>query len=527
MRAIKHAFKDKSGVYYFRLTLPKWMLRRDNNSKKSIYLSLKTYDPTVANFRAKALWVEAQKAMQLESKNNTTIHSDIQRRLKQYRDYIADAPDYEQEAVLWGTPDFERILDYNEGELRELANLGLIDELEEDFSNLSTLSSKAAEIRAKINRERIELIAEQAILNSRISFKEQQSKSPAALHSESSQPRTSLQEILDEYLRRNDTGEVQWSPKNRDKEESHFSFLIEVVGNIPVQDFGKDHLRKFLEKLKNRSRIRAGKPVPISAKTRNEYIATCKRVFNFAKPVYEDVKTNYFDDKAILFKSVENERVPFSREELRKLFSHSVFTEGNFSHPYQYWIPLLALYTGCRGNELAQLHVKDFVVSQEIPCISLNSNTADKRLKNVGSIRLVPLHPKLIDLGFQKFVELHKTKPVRWKDENGYYRLFKGLSLDKKNGGYQKNLSRWFNGTYDRKLKQYKGFKYEAGVETNDTQRKDFHSFRHTCSTALENAGVPTNIGFKITGHTLRVSEKVISVRGRTLSARTRYQSNV
>ena len=85
--------------------------------------------------------------------------------------------------------------------------------------------------------------------------------------------------------------------------------------------------------------------------------------------------------------------------------------------------------------------------------------------------------------------------------------LFKGLGEDKKRGGYQKNLSRWFNGTYDKKSGTCAGFKYEAGIKIVNGTMKDFHSFRHTFATEAENAGIPPNIGYWLTGHSFNETD--------------------
>lgn len=60
----------------------------------------------------------------------------------------------------------------------------------------------------------------------------------------------------------------------------------------------------------------------------------------------------------------------------------------------------MALYTGARRNEIAQLHLSDFQQYEGVWCININDDTEDKQIKNLASHRLVPLHPFLVeDLG--------------------------------------------------------------------------------------------------------------------------------
>jgi len=102
-----------------------------------------------------------------------------------------------------------------------------------------------------------------------------------------------------------------------------------------------------------------------------------------------------------------------------------------------------------------------------------------------------------------------KNPKCRVLNRLGHKMLFKGLSEDKVRGGYQKNLSRWFNGVFDNKTKAHTGYKDLAGVLREDGFKKDFHSFRHTCATGLENVGVSDSIGYKITGHSIGSTEGI------------------
>ena len=98
-------------------------------------------------------------------------------------------------------------------------------------------------------------------------------------------------------------------------------------------------------------------------------------------------------------------------------------------------MPLLGLYTGARLNELCQLYVNDIRQIDKIWCIDINRNTNDKKLKNASSERIIPIHPKLIELRFLEFVKEQKS--------NQSQRLFSHLKLG--SDGYIKYVSRFFN----------------------------------------------------------------------------------
>ena len=129
------------------------------------------------------------------------------------------------------------------------------------------------------------------------------------------------------------------------------------------------------------------------------------------------------------------------------------------------------MFTGARLNELCQLHVTDIRRLSNIWVISIRDGD-DRRVKNDTSIRDVPIHSKLIELGFLNFVSAQKKA--------GEVRLFSELRSHR--DGYGGSASKWFCDYQDR-----------CGVKVLDEARelKSFHSFRHTVSTMLANSTAP------------------------------------
>ncbi|MGK0272325.1 MAG: integrase [Cocleimonas sp.] len=62
---------------------------------------------------------------------------------------------------------------------------------------------------------------------------------------------------------------------------------------------------------------------------------------------------------------------------------------------WKYYLPRMALLTGCRMNELCQLRKSDFRKDEEQYYISINTDTSDKQLKNKSSHREIPISKKL------------------------------------------------------------------------------------------------------------------------------------
>jgi len=76
-----------------------------------------------------------------------------------------------------------------------------------------------------------------------------------------------------------------------------------------------------------------------------------------------------------------------------------------------FWLPVLGLFTGCRIEELCQLHCSDVIQYDGIWCLDINDE-GEKRLKNKSSKRVVPLHQILVDDLNYPAMQLNKKKVV-------------------------------------------------------------------------------------------------------------------
>ena len=76
-----------------------------------------------------------------------------------------------------------------------------------------------------------------------------------------------------------------------------------------------------------------------------------------------------------------------------------------------------------RLKEITQLRKEDIITINNISCISINKNE-DKTTKTIKSIRTIPIHPKLIELGFLDYVNSKENNlfNINNKDFSSYYR---------------------------------------------------------------------------------------------------------
>lgn len=170
----------------------------------------------------------------------------------------------------------------------------------------------------------------------------------------------------------------------------------------------------------------------------------------------------------------EDGRQPFTAEELKLIFGQQQYVTGDGRHvvrgnaawyPFEYWLPLLGLYAGCRISEVCQLHLSDVRTASGVWVLDLNENTPDKKLKtDATSFRLIPLHPKLVELGFLKYCETLRKA--------GFQRVFPELSYSSTDARYAKEPIRKMSAI----------LKALGMPRTGD---KVFHCLRHNLNDAL------------------------------------------
>lgn len=184
-------------------------------------------------------------------------------------------------------------------------------------------------------------------------------------------------------------------------------------------------------------------------------------------------------------------RKAYSPADLKSIFLCGVFsnepqlTKGG-GGPAALWLPLLALFTGARLEELGQLLVDDvrcgdgvhhFVVTDLPDGEDPIYVGPDKSVKTAAGRRRIPIHSELQRLGFLAFVARRRAA--------GCVRLFP--ELDYYRGRCTKNWSRYWARLTDRHV--------------TDRDDKAFHSFRHTFTRKLRHAKVAETTIKALVGH--------------------------
>lgn len=190
-------------------------------------------------------------------------------------------------------------------------------------------------------------------------------------------------------------------------------------------------------------------------------------------------------------------RPKFAEDDLKLIFSAEIFQNGRGNKnkagtfreylPWHYWGPLICLLSGMRPNECCQMNVEDIRQIDDVWCFDINEDTSEdpshsKSIKTISSKRVIPIHPKLIELGL-----------IGWRNklsEAGHVRLWEEWIAHSGNGRYSPMASRWFNDTFRKQV-------FKEGFDT----KKVLYSFRHTFITELFNLGFEEREVNKISGH--------------------------
>lgn len=197
---------------------------------------------------------------------------------------------------------------------------------------------------------------------------------------------------------------------------------------------------------------------------------------------------NYSYDSGYIGKSITNninvkieidptdrKVLPYSKEEAQTIFKIVQDFKNTNRSPSKrinandlYYITMIAAYSGMRINEITQLRYKDILRRNGILCFNINREEG-KTTKNTNSIRVVPIHSKLLELGLIEFIDTRKNGKTIFGVNN-------------------KIFSEIFRNQIQRK-------------RICKDKEKTFYSFRHYFIDYLVQREVETNVIAQIVGH--------------------------
>jgi len=274
-------------------------------------------------------------------------------------------------------------------------------------------------------------------------------------------------------------------------QDSH-RLMLEVIGSRVVGSLTHQDGRKLVETIKklpsNRSKCHPKLTIQqllllkdvklLSYKTILKHVERISSLINWAiNQGYTN--QNVFRGKLEPIRSKQIIEKHFTSDEMNLILGERLKKESlEQGKPERYWVTMLSAYSGARLNEICQLNVDDIQPASGIWLMNINAKTEDKSIKTQSGTRLVPIHPKLLELGFLDYVD-------QVRNEN-QQKLFPNLKK-MVGAGFGTRISHWF-ARYLKKL----GIKKKG---------KNFHSFRHTVVNKLTSQKVYQPFIKELIGH--------------------------
>lgn len=268
--------------------------------------------------------------------------------------------------------------------------------------------------------------------------------------------------------------------------------FFSLLGNLPPR--WKDKCRQLKVTIRELAKLNHDETLGPKA-FKDTYHASVRPFLKAARLNYQDqgfptvLTVEQINYKGPRVKGESKQRA-FRRDELVRLFEGAEMQRfaADVTQAHYYWLPHLGLFTGARVNEICQLNPQTDIVQDAehgIWYFWITAETeSDARIKKsvkTGDARQVPIHQKLIDLGFLDYVRKVKT--------SGAKLLFPAWQpVNERASGEAED---WF-----------RQFLRDTGLrdETPKACILGMHAFRHTLLTYGASQKPPLSL-FCITGH--------------------------
>lgn len=263
--------------------------------------------------------------------------------------------------------------------------------------------------------------------------------------------------------------------------------FIKFIGDKSIRDISKSDLAAFRTLLEqapaNRSKAVNSLSLENQSKAQGKKLSanTVRNIFMHLSAMFrvaleDDLLDMHPFDSFKMRKKVQviNEDIPFTDDEIKAMFRLPLFHgEQSYYGEMAYWVPIILYYTGARRDEIGQLRKTDIVDAFGIPCFKISIGE-EQSVKNAGSVRYVPIHSHLLELGFLDFVSARENQLFTKKSDV--------------NDKYASNFGKWWT-----RLIRKNGIN-RVGI-------KACHSFRHYFITQCRALDVREDTQNNILGH--------------------------
>lgn len=429
MKSPAYLSRDRHGAFLFRRRIPD-DLRPCFNHRHSIRKSLRTRDRNTAVRRARRITVYLDGVFaQLKDKYQ------LEKRLAEARLSVADAIIAEITADLERrlTPEQRDILNDPTATPDAILQL-LIDETLEQVAHQEQRKQNATERRKEAvaksqiadrleQRQRARKLIEEVegdYGTTGVLTSTRTSTVPAPPPGKISPP---FSELWNEY-RQHKIQSGKWKVGNpiddrkTGEYDSNFRDFLEIIGgDKSASEFDRHDAARVVEGLQqipwNRTKLFPGKSlseIPATARkikknTSKQRLENLKGFFTWLHRE-ELIVRNWLDGRTI-----ESDAKPYATPDKQDIQEWFNLQPRLIRKSWQYWIPRVAILTGARQSEIAQLLVSDIKKCPDTGIWFFDINDVDeaKRLKTKAAIRRVPISPDILNDQFFDYLDRVKT----------------------------------------------------------------------------------------------------------------------
>ena len=289
---------------------------------------------------------------------------------------------------------------------------------------------------------------------------------------------------------RNKDGSLGVSDSAKKSRMRNFALLLEVIGDIDINKITKFNIREVLDVISNMPRCNKAPYTFWSLEdtvraARSRMVPECDLVASKqAKEALKDYQSLFSrfltDEKGLLKESptkgvkVDFESISYATLSSSQMTSVVDYWKGQPCSDYK-WIILLAAYTGARRGDVFNLKLSSVRYDKDCERFFLFIEEG----KTDAARRKIPLHSKLIELGFLHFYKVKKT----------------GTAPEDK-------LFREFKSDQYITLKFRESLDYLDVPRANDALRRySFHSLRHAVITEAVKNHISLPVIQRVVGH--------------------------
>lgn len=258
------------------------------------------------------------------------------------------------------------------------------------------------------------------------------------------------------------------------KDKDALTLFLKIVGDRPIDTINQADALKFSKEIRT-FEARGKERAPNTANNMMSSISKFSEWVTAYQPEAGHTKLEFRGLRYPKTTKPSDERGMVELEEIRKIFSHPELHKQRRFDPSRFWMLHIALYSGLRVEEIAQLDPATDIIEDEDGILVFDINArGTKSLKTPSAARQVPIHSALLKLGLLEYIKSIKTgsKSIFTDSTERDGRL--GKAIGKRTNYFIRN---------------------STGVN------KTLHSFRHTFSTLLKRAKVEENITAALLGH--------------------------